>query len=134
MKKDIQFPRVKGVYLAIVQREPQTPDWFAYLINENNFQLDNILVTSKGYSPTEQAGEKQKTSILRHHIEQLSPRSYTKVERIVPEVFHLCNEYWISYYVNEQIYDKKFIFMPESITEENMILIDRLQMQGVLHG
>jgi hypothetical protein len=56
-----------------------------------------------------------------------------KIEPISPEVFHINNEYWVSYYIGNQIFDKKFIFVPESIREENLIPIAQLGLEGVLH-
>ena len=52
---------------------------------------------------------------------------------ITPDVFHLNNEYWVSYYIGNQIFDKKFIFVPDSIREENLILIENLNLKGILH-
>ena len=52
---------------------------------------------------------------------------------IDPEVFHLNNEYWVSYFIDNQVFDKKFIFVPDSIREENLILIDLLNLEGILH-
>jgi len=54
-----------------------------------------------------------------------------KVAKIA--TFHLYSEYWVSYYIDGQIYDKKFIFVPDSITEENLIPIAQLGMEGILH-
>ena len=55
------------------------------------------------------------------------------VEPIMPDVFHLNNEYWVSYFIGSQIFDKKFIFVPDSIVEENMMTIDPPGLEGVLH-
>ncbi len=134
MKKDIDFPPVEGVQMAIARRQSKSGDfdWYTYLLNQNDFALENVLITAKGYGPNE-GGNEQKTSVLRHVIGHLGARDFTQVERIVPEVFHLYNEYWLSYYVKEQIYDKKFIFVPESIVEANFIKIDMLALEGVLH-
>lgn len=136
MKKDIEFPTVEGVQIAVARKKNDVNefDWYVYLLNRNNYELDNILITSKGYSSKDKQGEVQKTSILRHMILQLEAQSYAPIERIDPAVFHLCNEYWLSYYVDGKIYDKKFIFMPESIIEKNLSNIDMLEMEGVLHS
>lgn len=136
MKKDIEFPTVEGVQIAVARKKNDVNefDWYVYLLNRNNYELDNILITSKGYSSKDEQGEVQKTSILRHMILQLEAQSYAPIERIDPAVFHLCNEYWLSYYVDGKIYDKKFIFMPESIIEKNLSNIDMLEMEGVLHS
>lgn len=134
MKKDIPFPEVEGVHIAIARERVSSNnfEWYVFLINFNDFSLENILITSRGYG--EIAGEKRKTSTLRHMINELEPNSYTLVEPIDPDVFKLCSEYWISYYVNSQIYDKKFIFLPESISEINISKINILNLEGVLHS
>ena len=92
MKKDVHFPEVKGVRIAIAKKEvaSQTYDWYVYLLNHNDYALKNILITSKGYG--EKDGEEQKTSTLRQMIPSLDAHSYTAVERIDPSVFHLCND------------------------------------------
>jgi hypothetical protein len=52
---------------------------------------------------------------------------------ITPDVFHLNNEYWVSYYIGTQLYDKKYVFVPETIQDENLIPIEGLNLEGVLH-
>ncbi|HAS43974.1 MAG TPA: hypothetical protein DCS93_26085 [Microscillaceae bacterium] len=134
MKKDIEFPKVEGVEVAIARKPvaDEEYDWHVYLINRNDFEIDNILVTSKGYGQKD--GESQKTSTIRQMIDKVDKQSFVVIERIDPQVFHLSNEYWISYYVDGKIYDKKFIFMPESIVDNNLTQIDMLDLEGILHG
>lgn len=134
MKKDIPFEPVEGVAIAIATTEDEFGQqvWNVYLINNNPFYLDNVLVASKGYGS--QAGEEIKTSTLRHLFEQVPPNSFVKIEPIDPAIFHLYNEYWVSYYIGKKIYDKKFIFVPDTIVENNLIQISMLNMRGVLHN
>ncbi|MBX9852891.1 MAG: hypothetical protein K2X86_14195 [Cytophagaceae bacterium] len=134
MKKDIKFPKVEGVSIAIArqQNELNQTEWNVFLINKNDFPLTNVLVTSKGYGV--QNGEEQKTSVLRHHISRLEAGEYALIEPINPEIFHLNNEFWLSYFVGEQIFDKKFIFLAESIIEDNVIFIPEINMEGILHN
>ena len=59
MKKDIEIPVVEGVYLVAVNefnKDHRTHDWYAYLINENNYPLETVLIVSNGYD------KKDKTS------------------------------------------------------------------------
>lgn len=133
MIKDIVVPEVKNVTLAVARTNgPATPEWRVYLINNNDVSLENTLVASKGYG--EKDGEKQNTSILRHFLETVGPHSTTVIEPIDPAVFHLNNEYWISYYIGTQIYDKRFVFVPDTICEANITYIKELEMEGVLHS
>jgi hypothetical protein len=48
------------------------------------------------------------------------------------QTFGLNNEYWLSYYIGQDIFDKKFIFLPESIVEMNFIRIPVLNKPGVM--
>lgn len=134
MKEDISFDPVEGVAIAIATEtnEVDEPVWNVYLINQNDFFLDNVLISSKGYG--EHNGEEIKTSVLRHLFEQVEPKSFVKIEPIDPAIFHIYNEYWVSYYIGDKIYDKKFIFVPDSIVEENLIHISMLEKKGVLHN
>jgi hypothetical protein len=125
MKEHIDFPEVKHVYVAVAFIDA---GWKVYLLNRGKTQLLTVLVTSKGYG-----GEDQRTSILRHMIPKLDPGEYALIEPIDPTVFHLNNEYWVSFYIGDQIYDKKYIFLPDSIQEKNMIHIGELNAKGVLH-
>lgn len=134
MKKDIVKPEVKNVTVAISKKtnELNVDEWYVYLINQNDYDIENTLVTSKGYG--EQGNEIQKTSTLRHFLQTVSANSAMLIEPIQEEVFHLNNEYWVSYYVNSKIFDKKFIFLPESIKEENLTYIKELDTKGILHS
>jgi hypothetical protein len=134
MIKDIILPEVKNVTLAIARRfiQGENPEWKVYLINNNDFPLENTLVASKGYG--EKDGEKQNTSVLRHFLETVPPHSSALIEPIDPTIFHLNNEYWVSYYIGKQIFDKRFVFVPDTIREENMSFIKELEMEGVLHS
>jgi hypothetical protein len=77
-------------------------------------------------------GEKVKTSTLRHCIELLLPNEAAKIEPIMEEVFGLTNEYWVSFWVNDVMFDKKFLFLPETIQEKHMKLIPQLGVKGVI--
>ena len=134
MRKDIKVPEVKNVTLAIT-REVNThneAEWNVHLINRNNHAIENTLVASTGYG--ELNGEHQKTSTLRHFLETVPAKGTALIEPINAEIFHLNNEFWVSYYIDGKIYDKKFIFLPDTIKEENLIYIKELDMEGVLHS
>ncbi|MBX2944273.1 MAG: hypothetical protein KF725_00455 [Cyclobacteriaceae bacterium] len=131
---DIEIPEVKNVSVAITckQQPGETAEWSVYLINKNPFPIENTLVASKGYG--EKDGQEQQTSVLRHFIETVPAHSAALVEPIDPAVFHLDNEYWVSYYIGTTIFDKRFVFVPDSIREENLIFIKELNAEGVLHS
>lgn len=134
MMKDIKIPEVKNVTLAVarIKKIGESDEWKVYLINNNDFPIENTLVSSKGYG--EKDGEQQRTSILRHYLDTIPANTSMLIEPIDPAVFHLNNEYWVSYYIGRQIFDKRFVFVPDAITEENISFIKELEMEGVLHS
>jgi hypothetical protein len=134
MKKDIDIPEVRNVTIAIARTKAilEIYEWKVYLINNNNVPLENTLVSSTGYG--ERDGEQQRTSTLRHFLETVPAKSWALVESINENVFHLNNEYWVSYYMGKEIFDKKFVFVPDAIKEENLTYIRELEMEGVLHS
>lgn len=134
MKKDLPENIVEDISIAIVL-ESESADskvWNVYLINEKNVPLSNVFVTSKGYG--QQDGKEVKTSTLRHFIGDVEANSFLKIEAIDTQVFGLTNEYWLSYYIDKTIYDKKYIFLPESIVDENMSKVPLVNKPGVIIG
>ena len=138
MKQDIPFDPVEGVSVAVIPDEDAlTPEgqpiWQVYLLNLNSFPLQNVIVNANGYGLQED-GEKVRTSTLRYLFEEVPPRTAVPVEPIDPALFHLNNQYWVSYYRGPQIFDKKFIFVPDSIVPDNFTHIALLDRVGVLHS
>jgi hypothetical protein len=134
MLSHIKKPEVKNVTIVVARHQAigESPEWKVYLLNQNDFAIENILVASKGYGQKD--GEDQKTSVLRHFFDEAQPNSAMLIEPIDPNVFHLNNEYWVSYYINREAYDKRFVFVPDSICENNLTFIRELQAEGVLHS
>ena len=129
MIKDIPRPEVEDVLLAVVKYQEE--DWKVYLLNRRDEILQNVMITSRGYG--EKEGQEQKTSTLRHMLPQLEPKEYALIEPMDVSVFHLNNEYLVSYFIDKQLYDKKYIFVPDSIKDENLVYIKELDQKGVLH-
>lgn len=131
MKKDIEYPKVTDIAIAVVKEDTDGEDgWSVYLVNLKDIEITGVLVSSKGYGKVD--GEDVKTSVLRHFIDNMPAKSVAKVEPIMENVFHLNNEYWVSFYVGELIHDKKFIFLPGTIDEAYFTNVPVLNKRGVL--
>jgi len=131
VRKDIHIPKVEDVSMAIVQEtDGDEPDWGVYLLNLKDVDLKNIIVASKGYGWIND--KEVKTSVLRHFFDDLKSNSFHKVERIMPEVFGLNNEYMLTFYIDGEIYDRKFIFVPGSIEQNNLITVPLVKRPGIL--
>jgi hypothetical protein len=134
MREELMGPKVENVAVAIVPEvnEENAIQHNVYLLNYRDDIMEGIIITSVGYGENANTGEKVKTSTLRHCIEVLLPDEAAKIEPIMEDVFGLSNEYWISFWANDVMYDKKFIFLPETIQEKNYQLIPKLHKKGVI--
>jgi len=135
MRKDIEIPVVKDIEVAVVKElnEEKTAEVFnVYLLNQKKETILNVLVSSKGYGKNPSTGEKITTSVLRHFIGDVDGKSYAKIEPIIEEVFGINNEYWVSFSLGGKMYDKKFIFLPETIIDSNMVHVPMLEKAGVV--
>ena len=130
MLKDINREEIEDIAIAVVPSEEDSSVWEVYMINLKEEGLENVIVSSKGYGIYN--GEEVKTSVLRHYLGSFEPLDIRMIEPIQKEVFGLNNEYWVSFYIGQNIFDKKFIFLPESITEDNFIRIPFIDRQGVM--
>jgi len=133
MKKDINPSPIKDVAVAVVKEvnELNQEIWNVYLINMKDEKINQVLVSSKGYLKLEN-GEETKTSVLRHALGDLEPRSFIKIEPIVEEVFGLHNEYWVSFFKDNELLDKKYIFLAETIKDENLTTVPVLDKKGIM--
>ena len=129
MKKDIQIPEVSGVEIAVVYEFNalyKTDDWNIYIINNKNVDLEMIVIVSQGFSET------KTTSLLRKKLETLPANSFAKVEYIQPELFVLNNRFQVSFFENNQLKDKTFLFEKNSIKEGGLRMISEIKKRGIL--
>lgn len=134
MKEDIPNLKVEDLAIAIVPREDDIPAeeelWDVFILNLKEEPIKSVLVNSKGYGAIE--GEKMRTTILRHFFEEIGPLNYMQIEPIQKKLFDLTNEYWVSFVYNDYMYDKKYVFVKGSITENNFTTIPFLSRKGVM--
>jgi len=133
MKKDINPSKIENVAVAVVLEKNDLNEdiWNVYIINQKKDLIENVLVSSKGYI-TDLKGVETKTSELRHSIGNIQANDYALIEPIMENVFALHNEYWVSFFTNNELLDKKYIFLAETIKEENFITIPILNKPGVM--
>lgn len=132
MKKDIPELVVEGIAIAVIKEtnDLNEPVYNTYLINFKDEKIEGVLVTSTGYG--EINGEKVNTSTLRHFLDEVEGLSFCKIEPIMDNVFGINNEYWLSFYVDKIMYDKKYVFLAESIIDINFTMIPLINKMGVM--
>ncbi len=129
MKKDIKFPKIKDVYVAVVQEahpEYKTLDWNAYIINNSDVALDTVLIVSQGIS------ENKMTPPMRHTIAKLPARSYAKIEYLQEKVLALNNSFKITFFEGNQMFDKTYLFRKNTINEKALQNVPLMHSKGVL--
>ena len=129
MKKDINIPEVKDVHVAIVQEqhiEYKTLDWNAYIINNSDQDLETVLIVSRGYN------DKKLTPVMRHTIAKLPARSYAKIEYLQEKVLELNNEFKITFFEGNQMFDKTYLFRKNTINEKALQTVPLMQLRGIL--
>lgn len=136
MRADILSPLVENVKMVVIpeKNEEGATQHYVYLLNLRDDIMEGIIITSKGFGVDETTGEKITTSMLRHSLEVLLPDEAAKIEPIMEDVFKLTNEFLISFWVEDTMYDKKFIFLPETINEKNYVTIPKMGGKGIVVG
>lgn len=133
MKKDIIIPIVENVFLAAVLEwsdDFMEKVWYAYLINDSDFNLDGVMIVSKAFGTID--GEMKKTSLLRHAYVEVPAVSVVKIEMIEKSVLALNNEFMLTFFIGEKLYDRKFIFKADSINENAVEEVPILFVDGII--
>lgn len=133
MKKDIIIPEVENVFIAAVQEwsdDFMEKVWYAYLVNDSDFDIDSVMVVSKAFGTID--GEMKKTSVLRHAFVQVPAVSVVKIEMIEKSLLPLNNEFMLTFFIGNTLYDKKYIFKANSINENNVEEVPILFVDGVI--
>lgn len=134
MKEGLTGPIVENVAVAIVQELSEDKEFIynTYLLNLREDIMEGIIISVTGYGKNPTSGEPVKTATLRHSLEVLLPNEAAKIEPLMEEVFAIDNEFWISFWVNDDLFDKKFVFPAGSIQPEKMEIIPLLGFKGTL--
>ena len=133
LKKDIIIPEVENVFLAAVQEwsdDFMEKVWYIYLVNDSDFQLDSVMVVSKAFGTID--GEMKKTSLLRHAFMEVPAVTFVKVEMVEKSVLVLNNEFMVTFFIGNTLYDRKFTFKANSITPDYVEEVPLLFVDGVI--
>lgn len=129
MRKDIEIPQVENVHIVVVKEwdeELTGQYWNVYVVNDREEEISMVLVISRGNN------DDRKTSTLRQNLGDIQPQNSAKVEFIADEVLEFTNEYLITFFAGNTLFERKFIFEANSISEENVTKIPVIDSEGVL--
>lgn len=129
MKKDIEIPKVEGVYVAIVNEYNdiyKTQDWNAYIINDKDEELEMVIIVTDGYS------EDKMTSKFRKKLDKLPAKSYAKIELMQEELFALNNQFKVTFFEGNKMFDKTFLFRKNTVNLKALQPLPLMKAKGVL--
>jgi hypothetical protein len=133
MKADIIIPEVENIFVAAVQEwsdDFMEKVWYAYLVNDSDFLIESVMVVSKAFGTID--GEMKKTSLLRHAFVELPAVSVVKIEMLEKSVLVLNNEFMVTFFIGDKLYDKKFIFKADSINLASVEEVPILFVDGII--
>ena len=129
MKKDIQIPEASNVYVAVVNEYNdiyKTHDWNAYIINDKEVDLEMVLIITRDYS------DSKATSTMRHKLEKLPAKSYAKIELMQEDILALNNEFKVTFFEANKMFDKTYLFRKNTINKKALQPIPLMEARGVL--
>ncbi len=133
MKKDIIIPEVENVYIVAIKEWNEDfgeNSWYAYILNNNSEKLEMAMVVSNAEGIIN--NEERKTGSFRHAFNEVLPETAIKVELLENNVLQLNNHFMLTYFLNGKLYDKKFTFDANSITDENTTELQKINRVGVI--
>jgi len=129
MKKDINFHIAEYVQVVAVQEwdlDFLAKNWNVYLINNASQVIETVLVVTRGKS------DDRKTATLRYNLGNMESQTAKKIEFILEEVLSFTNEYMVTYFSEDKLYEKRFVFDAHQISEKNTEAISVLDNKGVV--
>lgn len=133
MKRDIHIPTADHLQCAAFQEWNEalgTNVWYMYLINPTEMEVQHVLVVSKAFGTVNNV--QVNTSRLRHGYDKLPAQTAVRVEMLTDDVLALQNEFMVTYFLEDTLYDRKFVFQPQTIDAKNSTSISLFEQKGVL--
>lgn len=132
MKKDIEQQAVEGVLIGIV---PSSNDqgqriWGVNIINTKNIPIENVIVNASGEGVGKAKGEK--TAVARYFLNVVPAYSAQQFEILMQDTLHIQHKFWVSYYEDRTIFDKKFIVEPGMISEDELVMVPVIDFPGIV--
>jgi len=85
-----------------------------------------VIIVTSGYS------QDKMTSIFRKKLDVLPKKSYAKIELIQEDLFALNNQFKVTFFQGNTMYDKTYIFRKNTINLKALQTIPLMESRGVL--
>ncbi|WP_276168868.1 hypothetical protein [Zobellia alginiliquefaciens] len=128
MKKDIEIPVAKDVHVVLIREwndEFLSKEWNAYIINNRVDPIEMTIVVSKGFD------QERKTSTMRHGIGTILSKTFRKIELVQEEVLALDNEFFVTFFAEDKLFEKRFLFPKNTVSEKSLTTIPLIEKDGI---
>ncbi len=130
MKKDIERREILDFGIALVpDKQENGVLWDVYAVNLSESALHNVIINVQGRRQ-DSAPNKPSTAELRYFYPELAAQSYVHIEVMVPNVAELENRFWVSFQLDDYLYDKKYIVSGETLDEDPDLLLPLIGKLG----
>ena len=133
MKKDIEVPKSENVFLAAIAEwndDFQEESWYVHLVNNTDNGLEMVLVVSRAYGIIN--NEQRKTGTFRHAFKEVPAKSTVKIELLENNVLQLNNEFAVTYFLDNKMFEKTFVFKTNTVNKMGLSDIPTTTLRGVL--
>lgn len=133
MKKDIEVPKSENVFLAAIAEwndDFQEESWYVHLVNNTDNGLEMVLVVSRAYGIIN--NEQRKTGTFRHAFKEVPAKSTIKIELLENNVLQLDNEFAVTYFLDNKMFEKTFVFKTNTVNKMALSDIPTTNLRGVL--
>ena len=69
---------------------------------------------------------------MRHGLGDIPAQNYRKIEMLQEDILAFNNEFFITFFADDKLYERRFIFEKHSITESNAVTLPVMELEGVL--
>lgn len=129
MRKDIEITQAENIHIVAINEwdeELLVALWNVYFVNNRDQEIDTVLVVARGNT------DDKKTTTLRQNLGNVASKTSVKVELISDNVFGFTNEYLVTFFVGNQLFERNFTFAPHSIAEDKTVKLPVLESEGIL--
>lgn len=69
---------------------------------------------------------------MRHGIRSVGAKSFEKIEMVQEEVLALNNEFFVTFFAEGKLYERRFVFLKNSVKQNAIKTIPVIEREGIL--
>lgn len=132
MKKDFEIPSSEGIAIAIVPQKDADGKkiWSVGLLNERPETVFNVIINASGSGHIK--GKEKHTDKVRFLIDSLDTGAFHPFEVLLRDSTELTNTYWISFFSENNLCDRKIVVPPKYVMVQKKERIGKTKEVGVV--